>query len=67
MQSIHYQIKMKLFMESHSIFVDTSFFKALVDKRDDNNEQAEKIWKKLQKTQPSFITSNYILDESYGK
>lgn len=46
-------------------FVDTSFFKAIVDRNDDFNSIANKIWSKLMKNPAPLVTSNYILDESY--
>lgn len=47
------------------IFIDTSFFKALVDKQDEFYPRAVKIWKKLQVDNPPLFTSNYILDEAF--
>ena len=46
-------------------FVDTSFFKALIDEKDDFHLQALKILETLQKKEANFITSNFILDESF--
>lgn len=50
---------------SSKVFVDSSFFKALIDKRDDFNKEANKIWAKLEKEKVILITSNYILDETF--
>lgn len=53
-------------MDSNSpIFTDTSFFKAIVDPKDDFYKQAKKILKNLQKEKATLITSNYVLDESF--
>ncbi|MDO8657788.1 MAG: PIN domain-containing protein [Candidatus Levybacteria bacterium] len=50
---------------SSKAFIDSSFFKAIIDKKDDFNEKANKILKRLEKENASLITSNYILDESF--
>lgn len=50
---------------SSKVFVDSSFFKALVDKPDDFNKEANKIWAKLEKEKVMLVTSNYILDETF--
>lgn len=47
------------------VFVDTSFFKALVDQKDDFHLQASKIWGKLKKENSTLVTSNFILDETF--
>mgnify|MGYP001578513802 FL=1 len=47
-----------------SIFIDTGFFKALVDGDDDFNQQAEKLWEKLRSSGNVLITSNFIVDEA---
>ncbi len=46
-------------------FVDTSFFKAYVDIKDDFHPQALQIFQKLKIEKMQLITSNYILDESF--
>ena len=46
-----------------TIFIDTGFFKALVDGQDDFHEQAKKIWQKLEE-ETDLITSNYVIDET---
>ena len=59
---------MRLSMESNKqqiIFVDTSFFKALVDLKDDFHQEAKAIWMKIEKEKCELITTNYILDESF--
>lgn len=47
------------------IFVDTSFFKAQIDEKDDFHVQAVSILKKLKEENAFLITTNYILDETY--
>jgi len=54
---------MKLSMPD-SVFIDTGFFKALVDGDDDFNQQAEKLWQRLRGSGKVLITSNFIVDES---
>lgn len=49
----------------HSVFVDTSFFKALLDVRDDFHKKANDISFVLEKNQTKLVTTNYILDELY--
>lgn len=48
-----------------SVFVDTSFFKALLDSRDDFHLSAVKIWDKLKIFDTFLVTSNYVLDETF--
>ncbi len=48
-----------------SVFVDTSFFKALLDPRDDFHLLSVKIWDKLKNFDTFFVTSNYVLDETF--
>lgn len=48
-----------------SFFVDTSFFKAYVDTKDDFHPQALQIFQKLKEEKAPLITSNYILDETF--
>jgi len=47
-----------------TIFIDTGFFKALVDGEDDFNRQAKKIWQKLEEEKTDLVTSNYVIDET---
>lgn len=48
------------------IFVDTSFFKAILDIKDEFHINAKKIFKRLQGEEETLlITSNYVLDESF--
>lgn len=47
-----------------SVFIDTGFFKALVDGDDDFNQQAVKIWEKLREKKIALITSNFVIDEA---
>lgn len=50
---------------STAVFIDTSFFKAIVDLKDEFHDQAQRILKKLEEENASLATSNYILDESF--
>lgn len=47
------------------VFVDTSWFKAFVDKRDDFYTQAVDQFSKIESERKSLVTTNFILDESY--
>lgn len=48
------------------VFVDTSFFKATLDIKDEFHLDARKIFKRLQEEEETLlITSNYMLDESF--
>jgi hypothetical protein len=51
-------------MKSKSIFIDTSFFKALIDQQDDFYTQAQNIWEQLQQHNSQLASSNYVLDET---
>ncbi|MEK7565841.1 MAG: PIN domain-containing protein [Patescibacteria group bacterium] len=51
--------------KSVQIFVDTSFFKGLIDGRDDFHKEAVKIFAGMAKEDIVLITSNYILDETF--
>jgi len=52
-------------MKTNRIFVDTSFFKGMSDQDDDFHEESIKILEKLSDQNFEFITTNYILDETY--
>jgi len=57
---------MRQFMNNqNSVFVDTSFFKGLIDVRDDFHQQAKDSWQKLKEEDATLITSNYVLDETF--
>ena len=47
------------------VFVDTSFFKGLLDASDSFHQKAKKAWQKLKEENTAIITSNYVLDESF--
>ena len=47
------------------IFIDTSFFKALVDADDEFHNKSVKIWEGVDRKNTELITSNYVLDESF--
>jgi uncharacterized protein len=46
------------------IFIDSSFFKAILDPQDDFHDKAEIIWDLILKERKICITSNFILDET---
>lgn len=48
-----------------SLFVDTSFFKAYADIKDDFHQDALQIFQRLKEEKAQLITSNYILDETF--
>ena len=50
---------------TETIFLDTAFFKALVDIDDDFHSQAEKMWQRVKQEGTSLITTNFILDETF--
>lgn len=52
-------------MDNTAVFIDTSFFKALIDEKDEFHKQAKVILEKLHKENATLITSNYTLDESF--
>ena len=52
-------------MDKPQVFVDTSFFKTLVDPKDDFHGDALKVINSLQNEKVALVTSNYILDESF--
>ncbi|MGB9706740.1 MAG: type II toxin-antitoxin system VapC family toxin [Microgenomates group bacterium] len=52
-------------MENNLVFIDTSGFKAVVDKNDEFHWKAAKIWRKLKEEKAILVTSNYILDETF--
>lgn len=56
---------MKLFMANNRLFVDTSWFKAFVDRRDDFHQQAVLQFNKIENDKLQLVTTNFILDEAY--
>lgn len=48
-----------------SVFIDSSFFKANIDPKDDFYEEAQQIMQKLHKEDAELVTSNYVLDETF--
>lgn len=46
-------------------FIDTSFFKGIIDEKDDFNGQSIVIWQKIKETKTTLITTNYVLDETF--
>lgn len=51
-------------MVSNNIFVDTSWYKALLDPRDDFNSDAKDQMERLLSEKYFFITTNFIVDET---
>lgn len=49
----------------NTVFVDTSFFKGLLDPADDFHQRAKDGWQKLKEEDATIIVSNYVLDESF--
>lgn len=49
---------------SETIFIDTAFFKALVDENDDFHQEAIEIFTKLAHQKDPLVTTNFILDET---
>ena len=47
------------------VFVDTSFFKGLLDLEDDFHKKAEKVSRELEIKEAILVTSNFVIDESY--
>ena len=50
---------------SEAIFLDTAFFKALIDIRDEFHAEAVKIWRKIAKLDVKLVTTNFVLDETF--
>jgi predicted nucleic acid-binding protein len=48
------------------IFIDTSAFYALLDRDDDNQEDAKKAWTKILNAENVLVTSNYVLAETFA-
>lgn len=57
--------KQSLPLRGNRIFIDTSFFKGLIDQDDAFHTQSVEILEKLQDKSYELISSNYILDETY--
>jgi len=51
--------------KNSGIFVDSSFFKAFFDNKDDFHQEALTINQKLALENATLVTSNYILDETF--
>lgn len=47
------------------VFIDTSFFKAIIDQKDEFHNKAAEISDFLKKDKSELVTSNFILDESF--
>lgn len=51
-------------MVSTSIFIDTSWYKAFLDTKDEFHDLAIAQYEKLKNNEASFVTTNFIIDES---
>lgn len=51
-------------MDSKLVFVDSSYFKALIDTKDEFYQDAAVTWKYLYTSDHKLLTTNFILDES---
>jgi len=51
-------------MTSNDLFVDTSWYKAIVDSEDEFNKEALKQYEKIRDRESFLITTNFIIDES---
>ena len=51
-------------MESEKVFVDTSAFYALMDRSDNNHEEAAGLWESFLKSDFYFHTGNYVVVET---
>ncbi len=49
------------------LFVDTSAWVGLLDTSDDYHQAAARFWTGLKNTPVKFVTSDYVLDESYTR
>jgi predicted nucleic acid-binding protein len=47
------------------IFIDTSAFYALLDRDDDNHEDAKGAWTKILNAENILVTGNYVLVETF--
>lgn len=47
-------------------FIDTSAFYAVLDRDDDNHQEARRIWNDLLGDENTIVTSNYVLVETFA-
>lgn len=52
-------------MADKMVFLDSSFFKAFVDSKDDFHKKSLKVLDKLRKDKYNLVTSNFIVDETF--
>lgn len=52
-------------LSGNPVFIDTSFFKAILDEKDEFYKEAVKTWERLRLADNVLVTSNYILDEVF--
>lgn len=56
-----------IFMRNRCVFVDTGAFLALANEADQCHERAKVCFQELQATKTPFLTSNFVLDETYTR
>lgn len=49
---------------AETVFLDSSFFKGLIDPKDDFYQKANRIWLKFRDNAIELVTSNYTIDET---
>lgn len=50
---------------TNAIFLDSSFFKALLDENDSFHGKSVSLWNRAENDDKYFVTTNFILDEAY--
>jgi predicted nucleic acid-binding protein len=48
------------------VFIDTSAFYALLDRDDENHQEARRVWGEFLDSEHPLITTNYILVETFA-
>lgn len=51
--------------KSDQVFIDTSFFKGLIDEKDEFHAASLKVWDKVKEEKVQLVTTNYVLDETF--
>src|SRR3989344_2037412 len=49
----------------NSVFVDTGWFKGLVDKKDEHHIRARNIFKGFKKVRQRLVTTNFVIGEAF--
>ncbi|MEK7154649.1 MAG: PIN domain-containing protein [Patescibacteria group bacterium] len=52
-------------MTLNRVFIDTSYFKAGIDEKDEFHTRALAIAAKLEEEEAEFVTTNFVLDEAF--